>query len=115
MRYDFHEQDKQTLILTADPDINTSRAEEMAGELEGIIERGTRRIIVDCKQVAYVSTVGIGLLLLLHKRLAERGSDIKLANVHGLLSDILKTLRLDKVFDIHSDVEDARLAYAQSN
>ncbi len=113
MEFFYHDQDKDTLIVAADDRINSEQADELAGKLEKLINGGVAKVIVDCARVPYVSTVGIGLLLLLHKRLAEKGSEVKLANVKGLVGDILRTLRLDRVFDIHPDIEGARLAYLQ--
>jgi len=113
MDYCYHDVDQDMLIVTADDQINSDQADELAGHFESLINRGLKKVVVDCAQVAYVSTVGIGLLLLLHKRLSERGSDVKLANVRGLVAEILANLRLDKVFHIYPDVDKARQAYAQ--
>ena len=111
MEYHQHKLDSNLIVITADEQINDEHANHLALELEQLINSGLMKIIVDCQNVPYFSTVGIGFILLLHKRLTELGSDIKLANVEGISADVLKTLRLDRVFHMYPNIESARLSY----
>lgn len=111
MEYHHHKLDSNLIVITADEQINNEQVNQLALELEQLINSGLMKIVVDCQNVPYLSTVGIGFILLLHKRLTEIGSDVKLANVEGIPADVLKTLRLDRVFHMYPDIETARLSY----
>jgi anti-sigma B factor antagonist len=111
MEFYFHEVDRDVLILSADGGLNAQTASQFVGELERLIEQGTRKIIVDCTHLDYISSYGIGVLIRLHKHLAKYGGDVKLAGIQSLVISVLRTVRMDKLFEIYPDIDQARLAF----
>ena len=111
MEFYYHETDGDVLILAADGGLNAANAEQFVGDLERLVDTGVRRIIVDCKNLTHVSSVGLRILLRLHKRLAMHGGDVKLADVHSAIVTLLGITRLNALFDIYPDVDQARLAF----
>jgi anti-sigma B factor antagonist len=107
----YHDLDQNVLVLGADGGLNSDTANELMKQLEQIVEAGVRKIIVDCTHLDYITSVGIAKLMYLHRRLAGRGGDVRLACVKGALSNILQTVHLNKVFAIYGDVEQARLSF----
>jgi len=87
--------------------------EAATGELERYIELGCRKLIVDCTRLTHISSYGLGVLIRLHKKLATKGGDVKLANVSGAVPKILSMTRLNKIFEIYPTLDDARQAFRQ--
>jgi anti-sigma B factor antagonist len=65
-----------------------------------VLERVTQTAIVDMRNLEYVSSAGLGILLAAQKRLIERGHKLRLANMSSHLRDIFVMTRLDTVFEI---------------
>ena len=79
-------------------------------QVRGLIEEGEKLFIFDMLDVPFMDSASIGEVVACSKRAGERGGSIKLAvkdRVHGLFT----MTRLDKVFDIFENVEDALAAF----
>jgi anti-sigma B factor antagonist len=112
----FHqdETDSGILIFTPDSQIDSYEGSPVLDELLKAIDVGVRQVIVDCSALGYMSSVGLTTLIRLHKRAAERGGQVKLANVGRALARLLTITRLDQVFPSYPSVEEARLAGTKS-
>ena len=69
------------------------------------IEEGKTRIVIDCSGISHVSSVGIGTLMRLHARISKLGGDVKLAALQGSVAQLLKLTFIDRIIDLHEDVE----------
>lgn len=112
MEFYYDHVDNDVLILSADGGLMSDNASHFVGELERYLELGIRKLIVDCTRMTRISSYGLGTLLSLHKRLATKGGDVKLASVSGVVGKVIHVTRLGEVFQIYSTVEDARQAFA---
>ncbi len=111
MEFRFKEVDPNALIVTVDGGLDRTTSVQFVDAIEKMIATGLCHIIVDCGKLRYISSYGIGTLIRLHKRMRKRGGDVKLASLHGVVWDVLRTASLDKVFNIYPNVERARLAF----
>lgn len=111
MEFYYHQVDRDVLIIAADGGIDSHNANEFLENLAKVFDAGIHKVIVDCSELRYISSYGVGVLIRLHKKLAQRGGQVKLAAVQGPLFTILRILRLDTVFHIYPSVERAREAF----
>jgi anti-sigma B factor antagonist len=107
----YDEIDDDILILAADGGLNGETAETLVGEIGTLVDAGLRRIIIDCSKLDYVSSYGLGMLVRLHGKMKQRGGDVKVCALHGLVPQVLQLTKLDRLFDIHPDVNRARLSF----
>ena len=103
----FHQVRGNVLILSADGGIDSTNAEELAGQLETLIQAGARNLIVDCSKLGFISSYGLAVLVRLHKRLARVGGDVRLAAVQSRVVELLELTRLARVLQIYPNVDDA--------
>lgn len=75
------------------------------------LDAGRSRIIIDCRYMGFISSLGIGSLVALQTRLRRKGGAVKLAAIQGPVIQVLKAVKLDKVFDIYGDLEFARQSF----
>jgi len=113
MEFYFHELDRSLLILCADGGLNADTATEFVQQLESLIKSGSKQIIIDCTNLNYISSYGVGMLLRIHKKLARHGGDVKIAAPQSRVLQVLTLLRMGQVFQIYGDVNAARLAFRQ--
>jgi anti-anti-sigma factor len=81
-------------------------------DLEALIADGVRKAIVDCSDLEYISSYGIGLLLRAHKRLERLNGEVKLAAVQPKARQALELTKFDRVVSIHADLNLARQSCA---
>ena len=63
-------------------------------------ESVTSSCTVDCTELTYISSAGLGVLIFTHQRLADQGCSLKLANLSRHIAELFRYTGLDKVFDI---------------
>jgi anti-sigma B factor antagonist len=107
----YHATDRDVLILSADGGIDSVSAEELVSDLETLVAAGARKLIVDCSRLGFISSYGIAVLVRLHKKLAERGGDVKLAALESRVARLIALVGLERVFQIYTTVDDARNAF----
>jgi anti-sigma B factor antagonist len=111
MEFYYRDTDRDVLILRADGGIDSYNIQEFLNELQRLIEAGAQNLVVDCSGLGYISSFGITTFIRLHKRMAERGGNVKLAAVRTPLFRLLEMTRLNQVFHSYPSVEDALNAF----
>jgi anti-sigma B factor antagonist len=93
------------LEITTDPNgtlhligtLDASQAELAQKHLDAIVSSLT----VDCGDLNYISSAGLGVFIATHKRLSDRGEKLTLINVTSHIRELLRYTGLDKVFQIN--------------
>lgn len=57
-------------------------------------------IVVDCQNLDYISSAGLGVLIAVYNRLKGSGNKLKIINVNGHIKNVFHYACLDRVFDI---------------
>lgn len=78
---------------------------------EYLEESGVKQLVLDLSAVHFLTSSGLRVLIMLRRRLRERGGRFTMCGVHPYVEDVFKTTRLftDK-FDVFPDVEAAAKA-----
>jgi anti-sigma B factor antagonist len=111
MEFYYHEVDNDVLIISADGGIDKHSSKEFVNQILELIEGGVTKIIIDCAKLTYISSWGLGVLLRLHKRAKVAGGEVKIADVHSHIIEIMNITHLSKIFGIYPDVNRARLEF----
>jgi anti-sigma B factor antagonist len=87
---------------------------EGTGELRecvsGLLERGTRHLVLDLSGLSYVDSAALGEIVAARRRAGARGGQIVLAGPSGKVRDLVELTRLDALVDIRDDVDSALAA-----
>ena len=83
---------------------------ELERQLLGLIEGGSVRIVMDLYDVPFISSAGLGALMLAHKEARKNDGRVCLARPQPLVRQILETTKLTKLFGLYTSVEDALTA-----
>lgn len=71
---------------------------------------GYRWLIIDMQQVTFMSSMGIGMLVDARSRAAGRKMKVVLSNVASEMDQLLRMVKLEKVFTICTDAKQLRKA-----
>ncbi len=80
-------------------------------QIQSQVALGYTKIIVDCKGLGFVSSIGIGAQVVLQTRLHKKGGVVKLAGAQGVDVEVIRLAPLDKVIDIYGDFDAARQSF----
>jgi len=99
------------MVLEVAGELDNYAVKDFTACLEYEIEKGHRRIIVDCSNLRFVSSMGVGMLVRVHGLMRKQGGDVKLASVRGMVADLFKLTHLDRLFNIYPDVDTAAASF----
>jgi anti-anti-sigma factor len=72
---------------------------------------GVRRVLIDCSPAEFVSALGLGQLLRLHRELTQTGGRLALCRLSGVLDAAFRASRLDKVVAVYSGFDEALASF----
>ena len=76
------------------------------GAWDNIKQHMTNRIVLELHEVSLLNSYLIGQMILLSKRIAERGGKLELCCIPAILQDMFVLTQLDQVFDIFMDEQE---------
>lgn len=103
--------DSDILVVVLRGDLDSASAPEFDRQIQGHLDAGHSKIIIDCRYLGYISSLGIGALVALQTKLRRRGGEVKLATILGPVMDVMRLVRLDKMLNIYGDLEFARQSF----
>ena len=62
---------------------------------------GIDRLVVDMREVEYLDSSALGMLLLLRDKCKTLNKQVSLANCTGAVRDVLRVANFDKLFTLH--------------
>lgn len=103
--------DDEILAVALGGSLNGTTTEQFNQAIQEHLGRGRTKIIIDCRNVQNISSIGIASLVALQARLRLKGGEVKLASVSGVPAEALRIVGLDKFLNIYRDLELARQAF----
>src|SRR5689334_7232343 len=83
--------------------LNETNARTVGSQLLALAEQpGRRELLLDLRNVDYMSSTGLGQLLALHKKLRALGGRLVLAHATPLIREIFAVTHLDGVLDLRA-------------
>jgi anti-sigma B factor antagonist len=81
-----------------------ARREWLYKTIEG---RDDPRFVVDLGNIQYMQSSDIGVLITVKRRIEAKKGRVVLMNVDPFILDILRTMRIDKLFPVVTDLNEA--------
>ncbi|MCE5285960.1 MAG: STAS domain-containing protein [Pelosinus sp.] len=99
MNYSIEVSGNQVNVMLSDK-IYAHDAGIIRDELMKKIEQGATEIRMDLSDVLYIDSSGLGVLITVHKRTKAINGRLVLTGVGGIVAELIKRTRLDKVLTI---------------
>jgi anti-sigma B factor antagonist len=87
-------------------EIDLATSDHLKAVLLGLLEAGSRQLVLDLGAVEFVDSVGLGMLVGVRKGLGSDG-ELRLARCRPLVALSLRTTNLDTLFPMDDSVEEA--------
>ena len=94
-------------IVDIEGEIDVYTSMELKKELNGMIDNGSKKIIINLEKVNYMDSSGLGILVAILKRLKQEDGIMKLTKMNIGIKKIFEITKLTKFFEIYEDEEKA--------
>ncbi len=106
--------EKGITILEVQGDINAHTVNEFEKKLHQIVENNNYKILIDCKNLDYISSAGLGALMGVIETVKNNGGDIKLCNTSPSVYRVFDILGFTELFKIYPSLEEGLKAFEEN-
>ena len=100
-----------TMLFIREDRLDANNSEELKVELHHLFEKGIKDLIIDLKEVHFIDSSGLGVLVSGYKNASIKHGSLKLSNLQSQVKSLFELTRLHRVFDIFMTVDDALQSY----
>lgn len=108
---DFHYktlgENDEILLFVLSGNLDTAQCEYLYNVIGKEIRKGQEKLILDCSDLGYVSSMGLAMMLRVHAKMKKIGGDVKLTGVTGTVAEVIRLVKLDRILNIYDSVEEA--------
>jgi anti-sigma B factor antagonist len=79
----------------------------LESQLDALFQQGRYRLVLDCRELDYIGSAGLGALIGFAKQAREHNGDVHLLNVPERIYKIIELLGFTRVLKVHQTEEDA--------
>ena len=95
------------LVIEVGGRLDTMSSDYLLDCVRAHTDRGSRKIVLDCTNLDYVSSMGLAALIRANSKMKEVGGSVALVQVPGLVADVVRIAHLDRLLNIYPTVEAA--------
>ena len=96
------------VTLTDEKILEEKDIQTLQESIMSVIEQSERiNLILDFRNVRFLSSAVLGLLIRISKKVYESDGQLKLCGINPKIYEIFKITRLTKIFEIYKDVKEA--------
>ncbi len=107
MSMNVSEQNGITILALAGKIMGGPEAGEINDQINALIDQGRKRITIDLKEVEWMNSSGLGILIGAITTLKNNNGSLSLVHISDRIENLLKITKLFNVFTIYPDVETA--------
>lgn len=98
--------DDITVVALNESRLDASIAPAFKQQMEEIINAGNKQLVLDLNTLTFMDSSSLGAMVGILKYLGNEGKMI-IVGVHGVVLDLFRLTRMDKVFTLVDDMETA--------
>jgi len=106
------DRDQPILVIHLIGELDEYTSPDLLACVEAEIDRGNLKIVVNCSQLSYISSAGIGVVMRIHSRMKKIDGDVRFASMQGPVASVFKLMQLGRIFQIYDTQEKALASFA---
>ncbi len=104
----FHlRKDGDVTVVDVDGQLIVGNRQELKQAVLEELDGGARKFLIDFSNTGYIDSSGLGVLVSLSKKIREQGGELRLASLNEDLRTLFELTKLDTLFRIGADREEA--------
>lgn len=102
-----HRRNSGIEVLDLHGELDAHTASQLEESLKILIDKGNSSIIVNCKELEYIASAGLGVFMAYIEDVREEGGDIKLTNMSDKVYNVFDLLGFPTLYDILNEENEA--------
>ena len=98
------EQDK-TLVAQLAGRLDTAVSQEVSAQLQPLVDNADRTLILDCKELEYISSSGLRIFLTIRKAVAAKGGKVIVKDISTEIRQVFMMTGFLNLFEVVSSAE----------
>lgn len=94
-------------VLDLKGELDAHTASKLEDSLKKLIEKNNHNIIVNCRDLDYIASAGLGVFMAYIEDVRGLGGDIKLTNMNERVYNVFDLLGFPTLYDIIEDEQEA--------
>ncbi|MBD2627265.1 MULTISPECIES: STAS domain-containing protein [Nostocaceae] len=91
---------QQVKVLTIEKNLTADTSSEFQQDIAQILESGAKIVLVDCQNITFLDSSGLGTLVLAFKMLRDAGTKMVLCSINEQVRMIFELTSMNEVFEI---------------
>ena len=88
--------------------LDEANIQQIGDEITALIEaEDTPRLVISFSNVDHLSSAALGTLITIHNKMKAKNGHLRLANIDPQIYEVFVITKLNKLFEIHEDSEQA--------
>jgi anti-sigma B factor antagonist len=112
MELNINRKDSLTIILLNESRLDASIAPEFKQQMEKIIAADNTQIILDISKLSFMDSSSLGAMVAVLKLMGSHGKLI-VSGASGVVLELFKLTRMDKVFTLANNIEEAQQYFTE--
>ncbi len=105
---------ENTTVIYPRGHLDAHNVERFEKEILKSIESNQFNIVINCKDLNYISSAGMGIIMGYLDEIREKGGDIKLSNVNERVFEIFDLVGFTEIYDFLKEEEEAVLKFSNT-
>lgn len=106
MKFTQTSREGEVFVVSVNGNVDASNAPELESEINEIISEGNHKIVLDFKELNYISSAGLRVLLSTQKRLKPKNGELKLCELNTEVERIFTMAGFNRLFQIEKTIAD---------
>ncbi|MCB1184472.1 STAS domain-containing protein [bacterium] len=85
--------------------------DKFKGEINGLIEKGTKNVVLDMSGVPWINSTGLGILITGYHSLKNADGTLKICNVKERVLSIFYISQLQNIFQVYPTLDEAMASF----
>jgi len=98
-------------VIDVEGQLIVGNRQELKQNVLEVLEAGGRKFLIDFSSTGYIDSSGLGVLVSLSKKIREQGGELRLANLNEDLRTLFELTKLDTLFHIANNREEALTSF----
>lgn len=92
--------------------LDEGNIQQIGEEINRIVEdEPTPKLLISFANVDHLSSAALGTLITVHNKVKSRGGQLRLAEIDPQIYEVFAITKLNKLFDIHENVDQAAASF----
>lgn len=106
------DQKNNVWVCRMDGEIDINTAPQIKKAFDKILSEKREKILINFEEVSYIDSSGLATLVEMLKNIRSYGGKLKLSSLSSKIRSLFEITKLEKLFDISNDEEEALRSFA---